>query len=251
MKFSKLAMTAAAVSCVAACGGSNDGAGTGPDTPPAGATTYAQGTPAVGATDVFVTAKVDESANTINGSFTQRVASVGADGSYTLTQLDPSGTALVVNGIDYHFDPATLNFDGQGHETSVDVTLENGATQACTFTPQSGGHASPWWVGQSYAQTVQENCTPGSLELLTLSGAVVALESVTVPAGTFMALKLQSTESWTDANGQSVTENVIHWVDPAHSLFTIKTQISYIRGGVVPAHHVNSQTIELQSRSST
>ena len=236
---------------VAACGGGGGGGGdSGADNPPAGTTTYAQGTPVAGASDVYGTVKVDDSNNTITGTYTQRVASVNADGSYELTQVDPTGASPIVNGVDYHFDATAMNFDGKGHETGATFTAADGAVQTCTFTMESGGHATPWWVGQTFASTVQETCNPGGAELVQQSGVVASLESVTVPAGTFMALKTTTTESWTDSAGQNVVEQITHWADPAHWLFTIKTVIAYRRSGNVPPHYVNSQTIELQSRSS-
>jgi hypothetical protein len=45
-----------------------------------------------------------------------------------------------------------------------------------------------------------------------------------------------------------MTQQVTHWVDPSHWLFTIKTVVNYTRSGSVPAHYVSSQTIELQRR---
>ncbi len=89
---------------------------------------------------------------------------------------------------------------------------------------------------------------PGDVRSITDNGTVVALESVTVPAGTFSALKLQSTEVWTE-DGQTVTEQITHWVDPAHWFFTIETATTFTRSGNVPAHYVTAQTIELQSRT--
>jgi hypothetical protein len=236
--------------CVlAACGGgTDDGASAGP---PVGATTYSQVTPVAGASDVYGTVAVDDSNNTIAGTYTQRVASVNADGSYVLTQVDPTNTSVVVNGIDYHFDAAVLDFDGKGHETGASFTAADGAVQTCTFTTESGGHALPWWVGQTFALALQESCNPGSTQLFQEAGSVASLESVTVPAGTFMALKLTITQQWTDASGQNVTEQITEWSDPAHWLFTIKRTIAYTRSGNVPAHYVNSQTVELQSRSSS
>jgi len=232
---------------VAACGGGSDDSSAA--SPPAGTTTYAQGTPVAGSSDVFGTVEVDDSNNTITGTYTQRVAGVNSDGSYQLTQVDPTDASPVVNGIDYHFNAAVLNFDGKGHETEASFTAADGSVQTCTFTTESGGHATPWWVGQTFASTLQESCNPGSVRVIQESGSVVSLESVTVPAGTFMALKLTTTERWTDSSGQNVAEQITQWADPAHWLFTIKTHVVYTRSGNVPAHYVNSQTIELQSRS--
>ena len=236
---------------LAACGGGGGGDsgnnGPAPGQPPAGTTTYTPGTPVVGATDVFKITSADDSNNVIVVGYTQQVQSVSGTHSYVLTQVDPSNDTPVVNGVDYHFNATTLNFD-DGREASLSDTNESGAVQNCTFTNQSGGHPSPWWVGQTFTLATQESCTPGDAFTLTENGTVAALEQVTVPAGTFSALRLQTTETWTE-NGQTVTEQITHWVDPARYLFTIKTSIVFTRTGNVPAHYVASRTTELQSRS--
>ena len=232
---------------LAACGGDDGTAEPVAGQPPQGTTTYEPGTPVVGATDVFRITDVDDSNNTIVIGFTQTVQSVSGPHSYVLTQVDPSNNAAIVNGVDYHFNAATITFD-QEQETSVSDTSETGTVQNCSDTPQSGGHPSPWWVGQSFTRSTQESCTPGDVRTIDDIGTVAALEQVTVPAGTFTALKLQTTETWSE-NGQNVTEQVTHWVDPSRWFFSIKTTIVFTRSGNVPAHYVASQTIELQSRT--
>ncbi|MGN6528411.1 MAG: hypothetical protein ACTHL8_18635 [Burkholderiaceae bacterium] len=241
---------AGALGCLlAACGGGGGDGNTGGASgqPPAGATTYTQTTPVAGATDVFSITSVDDSNNTVTVGYTQRVASVTGPHSYVLTQVDPSNDSPVVNGVNYHFNATTITYD-QGSETSLTDTSAGGTVQDCTFALQSGGHPNPWWVGQAYSYAVQENCTPGDLRSIAESGTVAALEQVTVPAGTFTALKLQASETWVE-NGQTVDEQITRWVDPAHSFFTIKTVTTYTRSGNVPAHYVTSQTVELQSRT--
>ncbi len=251
MKLTHLAAIAAIGSCLAACGGNGDdnSPDSGPTTPPAGATLYPEVTPPAGSTETFVTAKIDDANNTINGTYTETVASANSDGTYTIDEFDPTGSTLNVDGITYHLNPSTLSFGSDGVETGVVVSLPNGSTQTCTLSTLTGGHAHPIWVGQAWAQTRRESCTPGTVETLTESGSVLALESVTVPAGTFMALKETNIQSWTDANGQNITETITHWADPAHYMFTIKSLVTWARSGKVPTHFVTSETIELQSRS--
>ena len=196
---------------------------------------------------MFKVTSIDDSNNTIVVGYTQQVQSVSGAHSYVLTQADPSNDTPIVDGVDYHFNASTLNFD-DGREASLSDANESGAVQNSTFTAQSGGHPSPWWVGQTFTLATQESCTPGDTFVLTQTGTVAALEQVTVAAGTFSALRLQTTESYTE-NGQNVTEQVTHWVDPARYFFTIKTSIVFTRTGNVPAHYVTSRTTELQSRS--
>ena len=251
MKSIKIAAIAALGSCLVACGGNgDDDASTGPTTPPAGTTTYPTVTPKVGATESFVTTRVDNSNNTVNGTYTERVASANADGSYAIQTNDPTGSVVTVDGITYRYNPTLSNYDTDAHLASEAITLANGSTQNCAYTTVSGEFSPyPSWVGQGWAATRQESCTPGTVETIVESGSVQALESVTVPAGTFTALKSTSVQTWTDANGQNITETTVHWSDPAYSLFTIKTIVTYVRSGNVPTHYVTTDTIELQSRS--
>jgi hypothetical protein len=242
MKFIGTIGVAAAACSVCACGG---GGGTTSAAP--GTTTYAFVTPTLGARDTFTTTDVDDANNTIPGTYEEVVASVNSDGSYTLSQDDPSGSSLTVNGISYRFYPRVLSFDASGHETALAIT-EPSALVSCALVTQAGGHALPWYVGQSWTQILSETCN-GASTTYSLAGQVASYESVTVPAGTFMALKLVSTQTWTDSSGQQVTETITHWADPSHSLFTVKSIHSYARSGAVPAHYVASETIELASRA--
>jgi hypothetical protein len=43
------------------------------------------------------------------------------------------------------------------------------------------------------------------------SGPVVDVEAVTVPAGTFVAIKLQSTVTWTGSGGTTRTQTITNW----------------------------------------
>jgi hypothetical protein len=81
------------------------------------------------------------------------------------------------------------------------------------------------------------------------NGTVVDVESVTVAAGTFTALKLQSTVVWTDANGTTRTETVTNWLDTA-SFHSVKTSETFVLSGTMPTDgYAVSREIELQSMS--
>lgn len=245
MKSTSTIGAAAAACCLAACGGGGGDSATSPAT--SGTTTYAFVTPTVGARDTFTTTTVDDSNNTITGGYEETVASVASDGSYTLSQVDPSGASVTVNGLLYRFDPRVTSFDASGHEMAIEITRPTGVVD-CTLATQAGGHVVPWYVGQAWTQSLTESCSPGASIAYALVGQVTSYESVTVPAGTFMALKVVSTQTWTDPTGQTVVETITHWADPAHSLFTLKTIYSLARSGTVPAHYTVSETIELASR---
>jgi hypothetical protein len=80
------------------------------------------------------------------------------------------------------------------------------------------------------------SCDNGSAPVsYTQQGSVVDVESVTVPAGTFTALKFQSTITWTDADGTNRTQTITNWRDTA-TLYTLKQQISIAVTGTLPTN---------------
>jgi hypothetical protein len=81
------------------------------------------------------------------------------------------------------------------------------------------------------------------------TGTVVDDESVTVPAGTFNAIKLESTLTWTDAQGTRRTQTVINWRDVLTSI-SVKQSISIAYSGTLPTTgYAVSREIILQKRS--
>lgn len=241
-----IAVVCAACSILCACGGDD-----GTQAPPAGTTTYPEVVPTLGSVDAFVVANIDDSGNAIATAYEEHVTAVGGDGSYQLSQYDPGNQTLTVNGITYHYNPTVRDYGGSttndGQETGYTVTLASGGTVACTVAIQSGGHPRPWYVGQTW--TVNYGVTCGSSTTAYVeTGSVDAAESITLPAGTFNALKNSSSTTWTTATGENIVEHSTAWVDPAHSFFTLKRVIAYQRTGNLPTHYVTSQTIELQSR---
>jgi len=247
MKSYQLAAIATACSALVACGG-ND-AGDTSSKPPAGATTYPEVTPVVGQVDTFATVTTDDAANVVDRGYEERVTAVGADGSYTIAQDDPSNFTTTLNGITYHYVPTERQFgatSGGNLQTGYTETLADGQV-SCKLAYQGGQRPSPMWVGQTW--TLRYTVTCGStVTSYTDVGSVDAAEPVSVHAGTFNALKLRDTLRWTTSTGQNVVEQSTSWVDPAHGFFTLRREVSYQRSGTVPAHFVTGQTVELQSR---
>ena len=62
------------------------------------------------------------------------------------------------------------------------------------------------------------------------NGTVVDVESVTVPAGTFNAIKLQSTITWTDALGTTRVQTVTNWRDVL-TLGSVKESVTIAYAG--------------------
>ena len=80
-------------------------------------------------------------------------------------------------------------------------------------------------------------------------GSVVDVESVTVPAGTYSAIKLQSTVTWTNSAGTTRTQTITNWRDVVTSV-SVKQEISIAYSGTIPTTgYVVSREILLQTSS--
>jgi hypothetical protein len=83
----------------------------------------------------------------------------------------------------------------------------------------------------------------------TQNGNVLDVESVTGPAGTFTAIKLQSTVTWTTAAGTTITETVTNWRD-IDTLFSVRQNVTRVYGGMLPTTGYEvSATIQLTSET--
>ena len=244
MKIHHAAIVIAASAALAACGGSG---GDEPG-PPAGAPTFPQVAPTVGSLDTFAVVTTDEVGNQIVRGYEERVTASNSDGSYVLSQDDPSGSSVMVNGVLYRYDPTVRTFGGANAnyaESKSVTTLPDGPPTTCTYA--GGGHPRPLYVGQTWTTSYEVKC--GNTDTIyTNTGGVDAVESIAVHAGNFTALRTHDTISWTTHDGENVVETVQSWIDPAHAFFTLKNITTYTRTGVVPTHYVVSTTTELQSR---
>jgi hypothetical protein len=227
----------------AACGSSSNsdsGGGSG--------TAYAFVPPVPGVTRIFAETIVDNADNTIQIGFSDTVAALNADDSYTALVQSTTGDSTIVNGTNYAVATAKENDDNSGQEIGYSFTGVTGALVTCAYTPHAAGPDFPVHVGQTWQIDYTESCDNGSPPVsYTQQGSVVDVESVTVPAGTFTALKLQSTISWTDAAGATRTETITNWRDTT-TLYSLKEQISIARNGTPPTTgYPVSRSIELQS----
>jgi hypothetical protein len=105
-------------------------------------------------------------------------------------------------------------------------------------------------VGQTWQIEYTLSCDDGAATIsYQQQGSVVDVESLTVPAGTFTALKLQSTLDWTDAQGTTRSETITNWRD-TKTLYTLKQQIAITVSGTPPVNgYAVSRTLELESIS--
>jgi len=230
-----------------ACGGGGDG---GNDSNTAGTgTQYAFVPPVVNSSRVYTETVVDNSNNTINDiGYMETVVSVAANGVITEEQQGTTSSATV-NGTNYSVVDETQTYNSFGRETGFTYTESNGNPGSCAYAPFGAGPTPPLTVGQTWQLDFTETCNANPAIHYTQSGTVVDVESVTVPAGTFTALKLQSTIVWTDNNGTTHTQTSTNWLDTA-SFHSVKQSSTYVDAGTPPADgYAVSRLIELQSTS--
>ncbi len=236
---------------LAACGGGSS-SGSADSIPsssssPSG-TSYKFVMPPVGAQRSYDQTVVDSANNTIIGITIQdTVTADNPDGSYVSTE---AGTPTsVVNGTNYGVAPATITDSSSGQVLTDAFTPSGGTLITCTDNPHGGGPDYPVSIGQTWSMTDTETCSDGASNVFTQTGSVMDLESVTVPAGTFFALKLQSTISWTTAGGTTWTETETNWRD-ASTGYSVKNVITKTYTGTAPTNgYAASVTTVLLSQS--
>jgi hypothetical protein len=211
-------------------------------------TAYPEVPPGAGMVDLLATTYTDSQDNKVDESVQETVTAVNPDGSYTLSSSDPSGNDVTVDGITYRYDPRVSSYDSNGRVTGYTVVHPTG-TVSCQYSDFSAARPSPLHVGDSWSYTYTFTCSDQGPVQYTVAGQVLSAESVTVPAGTFDALKISDTVSWTSTTNEHVVESNTRWVDPANAFFTLQTQTTYARSGNVPATYVTAATTQLQSRT--
>ena len=224
----------------ASCGGGgSDGGGT----------SYAFVAPVVSSKRAYAETILDNAHNTINLSYTETVTAVNPDGSYTVLQEDPNHESVIVNNTNYSIVTGTVAVNNSGQETGYTYADSNDATVSCTFTPHGAGPDFPITIGMTWTLNYSFGCGTQPPVSYVQSGSVVDVESITVPAGTYRAIKLQSTLTWTDAQGTTRTETVTNWRDAATSV-SVKQSITISYSGTLPTRgYAISEEIVLESMS--
>jgi hypothetical protein len=228
MRPMKIATITWLTASVAGCGGGNGNDGMG-----GLGTTYDFVTPQVNIERSYSQTIIDNSNNTINEKFTDTVTSVATDGSYVVGREDPDHNSVVVNGTTYSIVTATLQVNNSGQETSYVFTGASGEPTTCTFEPHGTGPDYPVTVGKTWGLQYNFGCGTEAPIAYAQTGTIVDVESVTVPAGTYSALKLQSTVTWIDLNGTIHTQTVTNWRD-INTMFSVKQTISTSLSGTMP-----------------
>ncbi len=230
---------AAAAALLSSCGGS----GNNDDI------LYAFVPPTLNSQRMYSETIVDNGNNTIDLAYTDTVTAVNGDGTYTVLQQDPNHESVIVNGTDYFIQTQTIQENNSGQELSYTYVDTAGAPLDCTYTPHGPGPDFPVAIGMTWTVKYAFACGGQAPVAYVQTGAVVDVESVTVPAGTFSALKLQSTLSWTDAQGTQRTQRVTNWRDVLTSI-SVKQSITITYAGTLPTTgYPVSREIILQSHS--
>jgi hypothetical protein len=134
-------------------------------------------------------------------------------------------------------------------ELSYSYAPANGTAVTCTVAPHGAGPDYLLTVGKAWALNCAITCGTVTPNSYAQTGSVVGTESVTVPAGTFLAIKLQSTLTWTDPNGTTRTESIGTWRD-ANTAIVVKRiiNIAYSGTALLNGYPVTTTTA-LQSQS--
>ncbi len=226
---------------LAACGGGTPGS---PISSPPAATTYSFVVPAVNAQRVYASTIVDNSSNTINLTYTETVTAINSNGTHTLQIADPSNNVVTVNGTSYSIANVTVTANGSDQ---ILASLNNVTQITCTYSPYGAGPSFPISINTEWSNAYTETCGSNAPVSFTQTGAVIDVESVTVPAGVFSALKLFNIINYTDANGTTRNQAYTTWRD-AKTGVTVKQQVltSYSGTALTNGYPV-SNTIVLQS----
>ncbi len=120
-----------------------------------------------------------------------------ADGTYTRAEVDNSGG-----------DRTYIDFSADGGRKSVGIGCNY------VYTPSFARIPGTLAVGQTWEVNSLRTCVDDSTEnsAVNAKGSVVAIESVTVAAGTFNAIKTTSTRTFTNKRGTTVTDDTC-WRD--------------------------------------
>ncbi len=177
------------------------------------------------------------------------VTAVNPDGSYTVAQADPDNQSVVVDGTTYAIQTETLNLNNNGQDISYNYVDAGSNSVICIYSPNGPGPNFPVTVGMPWTLDYSLGCGTQAAVAYLQTGTVVDVESVSVPAGTFNAIKLQSTISWTDAQGTMRTQTITNWRDVLTSV-SVKQSVSIAYAGTLPTNgYPVSRQIVLQSIS--
>jgi len=222
------------LAALGACGGGGGDPSTIAITNTAGTTGYTAATPRAGTTATYAVTQVDNLGNTFNRSFVRTITSVFPDGTVATHWSDPLGSTLVSGTVNHTAFPTEYQLNSAGQDLSYTVTLPSGSV-TCTDMPHGDGPPAHLAMGEQWTNAYSITCGTNAPVAFTQTGQLIGVETVTVPAGTFTAYRLDSTRTWT-SGALTTTETVQRWVntDPTQQT-TLKISSNIAYSGATPA----------------
>ncbi len=239
MKSLRLIAISAIAVLAAGCGGGGGGSSDAP------VTTYKLAVPAVNSQTMYGQTTIDNSNNTISQTVRNTITAVNVDGSYVYTRDDPNQSSPVVNGTSYAIVTMSITADGAGHMQSYSVT--SGTPVTCTESPHGPGPTYPVRIGGTWSLDFTITCGNAAPVAYSESGSVSAVESVTLPAGTFSAVRFDSTLVHTNAKGTTLTESATMWREVNTGRLVKNIDVIRYSGTVPTTGYPVSITSELQT----
>lgn len=136
---------------------------------------YSFGTPTVGASATYNVTDLLLDGQMLMSSYTDTTTLLNPDGSYEISRTRGGPASRI------------MSFTAAGHRTKQHFP-PLGVT--CTYTPPRAYIDFPLYFGKRWTSAWEYACDNGNRERAALSGQVVALERITVSAGTFDAIKV-------------------------------------------------------------
>lgn len=205
----------------------------------------------LGAISTYALSDTYVDSTTQQSTYSRETTVVNPDGSYT---SDSKNSSNVVT------DTYTANADGnrlsRTYVSGSGIVVGN----LCTYTPSREYLNFPMYVGKSWASTWEYACTAGYHETANLNATVLNAEQVTVPAGTFDALRVRLATTLTNSNdgnlangsigtGQATYQIVtIGWYAPTIGQY-VKYERTYTYVGMRPNSYISTEVETLQSQS--
>jgi len=257
-KTTTLAALLAACSTLAACGGNGDSA---PPAPAPLPQTFSYVAPALGASDTWTRTLTDSLGTSVSLQLRQRVTQANADGSEVWTYDDPTAVVETHDGLTFRTTPQVDDVAPNGNLVDYTNTHLDGTQVTCTYGPATTGTATAnagrvtelaarrgesFSIGQSWTSAYTISCAGQTPVSYRATASVIGYETVTVPAGTFQAVKETVLLTYVD-NGITSTSSTTLWRDPARWMFTVKSDQAIVRDGATAAYIAHDQR-ELSSR---
>ncbi|MFL6676870.1 MAG: hypothetical protein ACJ8IK_00910 [Burkholderiaceae bacterium] len=256
-KTTTVAALFAACASLAACGGNGDST---PPAPPPLPQTFSYVAPTLGTTDTWTRTLTDSMGTSVSLQLRQRVTQANADGSEVWTYDDPTGVVETHDGLTFRTTPQVDDVAPNGNVVDYTNTHVDGQQVTCIYGPATSAatanagrvielaarRAESFSIGQTWTSAYTISCAGQAPITYQATASVIGYETVSVAAGTFRAVKETVVLNYVD-NGIASTASTTLWRDPAHWLFTVKSDQAIARDGATAAYFARDQR-ELSSR---